>query len=186
MKIKSIALVSIMVVAPLVACGPSGSARPQPAAPAPGAVTAERVQPPPVHALLGYREELELTSEQVEAIDSIGQWLFSSGDEMRARLREVQASRPPRGDPQATTATLSMLTSLRDRNREATEGVQALLTDEQEAKVCELFREDRSRSASREPPARARRPAGYTPGPLPPVWSWCAPQADADEATADR
>lgn len=181
MKITSISLASIAAVAPLVACSPSGPAGPQPATPAPIAATTERVQPPPVHALLGHREELELTSEQVVAIDSIGQWLFSSGDEMRARLREAQSSRPQRGDPQVTAEALSMLTSLQERNREAIAAVQELLTDEQETKVCELFREDRSRSATRAAPARSRRPAGYTPGPLPPVWSWCAPRADETE-----
>jgi predicted small lipoprotein YifL len=58
----------ILAVLSLAACGRAAPPEPPPLAPA-----ASRVQTPPVYALIGHRQALDLTSQQVTALDSVGQ-----------------------------------------------------------------------------------------------------------------
>jgi hypothetical protein len=166
------------LVLAVAACGGS----PPPAAtplPEGALIVTERVQPPPVHALLGYRTELNLSSEQVAALDSIGQAIFAAGDTVRTQMMERQAQQRGRRDTRGTPALIESLTALSEQNRLAQEAVQEVLTDEQEARVCQLFERDRNRRAAPAPRARQDR-SGRTVQ-LPPmatrVWSWCAPSS---------
>jgi hypothetical protein len=45
------------------------------------------LEPPPIYALLGYRTDLELTSEQVAALDSVAE---EARDESAPLLRELE------------------------------------------------------------------------------------------------
>jgi hypothetical protein len=167
---NTVPLILVLVVA---ACGSA----PPAAAPLPdGAPVAERVQPPPVHALLGFREELNLTSEQIAALDSIGQAVFAAGDTIRAEMLERHAQQRGRRDTRTTPAFIESLAALSEHSRQAQEAVQELLTDEQEARVCQLFEGDHRRAA---PAPRARQNRNGRAVPVPRasarVWSWCTP-----------
>jgi hypothetical protein len=107
--------------------------------------------PPPILGLLGDRERLSLTSEQVTALDSIYErWnlentrLTRTGMVMSTGITGTTFSRgsvAPSG-PEA-----------RANHLRAAKEVEALLTDEQRRSVCELF------SGRREPVNR--------------LWPWC-------------
>jgi hypothetical protein len=162
----------------VAACGSPAQRQPaqsQPAQLPEDAPVAERVSPPPVHALLGHRAELNLTSEQIAALDSIGQAVFAVGDSIRAQLVERHAQQRGRRDPRATPAFLESVAALSEHNRQAQEAVQDVLTDEQEARVCELFARDRRRASP--PRQRADRNGRAAQIPVTPgaVWSWCRP-----------
>lgn len=158
----------------LAACG---SPPPAPSTVAEPAVAP--LEPPPVFALIGARERLQLTSEQISALDSIGRW-NSSANEGVIRDSRVREMRP--GDPTID----SVARIVRENNLQAGLGVQTLLSDEQRRQVCELFRPERGRdgrAASRGAQSRPRtgaqgrgRSGTMQERPLS-VWPWCSDPA---------
>lgn len=170
-----------IALAALLVGGCSGGGSAPRAAPAP-ALPAGRLIAPPVHALLGYRDRLELTSPQVAALDSIGEWLREANGPVLAQVdyaddagdeRRRATGAPPR---RADEGTLAQLMLAGENNAAAVSGVQALLSDEQERKVCELFtrEEETRRGVLGRRVTRDGSPAG---APRPSPWSWCAPSA---------
>jgi hypothetical protein len=170
----------------LGACG--GPARPADTPePAPGAVAISALEAPPVHALIGHREALSLDSEQITALDSIGQHVHAENQarmrrlaDHRGELRTGRDARPGEVVPATDTARV-ILESIQSLNREAKESVRELLTAEQRTRTCELFRDRdrhrmRSADAARRPPTRG---AVERPGAVvrTPIWPWCAEQA---------
>jgi hypothetical protein len=145
------------------------------------------LEPPPIYSLLGFREDLELTSEQITALDSIAQAVERRNAPVIAELRRVgeSRSRRSRGAIVVNEQTRPLLEQVRDSNREAVRAVEELFTPEQEREVCRLFDLER-RGSRREGEREERRDARR--GPLPrmgaeadttlfrqgPVWSWCA------------
>jgi hypothetical protein len=176
----------------LVACG--GPAQPA-AAPAPidDAVPAVALEPPPVYALIGHREALNLDSEQVMALDSIGQHVHAANQaQMRAVGDLRQEFRTPSGRDArpgeivpATDRGRELLATIRRNNVEAAEGVRNLLSEEQRVRTCEIFR-DRERERAQRADAARRAPArGAAPrtdrAAMQPIWPWCGP----DDAVAN-
>ena len=173
----------------LVGCTPS------PAADVPAPMGGDALSAPPVHALLGHRARLELSSAQVEALDSIGRVLHEQNAEPTRQLREMTRTpttqqRPPdrtrRGDPRYPDrrqpapaarrgvdreAVEELRETVRENNRSAIAGVAETLTPEQRAEVCRIF----ERQADRNDRRHAR----------PVVWPWCAPES-ADEGEGAR
>jgi hypothetical protein len=193
--------ISALLLLSVAACGPA----PQPAvapggAEGAGAISPAALEPPPVHALIGHRQTLGLNSEQVTALDSIGQHLHSENQphmrrvsEMRERFRG-RAGRDPRGGeslPGWEEGRVAM-EQIRQNNREAAEGVRQLLDEDQRARTCDLFRDaDRRRQRVGQPGAGASRQAPRRTGATAPaaqerIWPWCGEQAaPATTVTAD-
>ncbi|CAN5778262.1 hypothetical protein BH23GEM3_BH23GEM3_04310 [soil metagenome] len=134
-----------------------------------------RVEPPPVHSLLGHRFALNLTSEQIGRLDSIGQWIHTENAPLQAemQLRQSRAGGPVPRNAQALTVVQQLI----ENNRQAMRSVQDVLMPEQQAQVCTLFRGTETRP--RRTPARRAQTRGQGVDPLAmdpnrPVWDWCA------------
>lgn len=157
------------------ACGPAQTSFPA------GSVNPLALEPPPVYSLLGYRDRLELTSEQVESLDSIAQAVKRSTDPIIDSLRAVADARGgrARGIIPITDETRPLLEEVRERNFGAARAVQEVLTDEQEDGVCRIvdrrWQEEtrRSRETDRRIPEIAQRDSAL----FMPLrgWPWCAP-----------
>ncbi len=147
------------------------------------ALTPEMLAAPSVYAVLGFREQLGLSAEQVAAIDSIGVWLTRSNAPLLDTLNQ-RASRPARaGRPQSVgTWGMALLGRMGRNNGAAVSGVAALLTPEQRARACDLFAEQRrARAAGTGRPALARV-FGSSPDTLRDPsrrWIWCTRSAAA-------
>ncbi|MGI9181708.1 MAG: hypothetical protein ACR2H9_14545 [Longimicrobiaceae bacterium] len=167
----------------LAACGTPPPAPPMAAEPA-----VAPLQSPPVFALIGARERLELTAEQISVLDSIGRWNSSANDAVvrDARVREM---RP--GDPTMD----SVARIIRQNNLQAGRGVETLLSDEQRREVCELFRPEGRRDGRAAPRGAQDRPRAGAQGRAGrqgmmddrslSVWPWCTDPAIETPPGAD-
>ncbi len=156
----------------LAACGP-------PPAPAGSveAVAAAPFEAPPVFALIGVRDRLGLTSEQISALDSIGRWNAAANDSLLRPFRGRDARTVAAEVPLDTLALL-----LRRNNQEATGGVETLLTEQQRTRVCEIFPPRQRRTAlAGQQRAQQRERAGGIQDARHFVWPWCLP-TDAEDA----
>jgi len=159
----------------LAACGSPAPRQ----APEPGPTPVAR---PPVYALLGYREQLQLTSAQIAALDSIGSHLESANRPVLDRLAGVRRGVEP---PRTQEEYVSLLTQVYANNRAGQDAVRELLSEAQRTRTCELFRataeEQRRaerRNANRASDPRTRRDRMGTPSDTVAfsstgVWSWC-------------
>ena len=149
------------------------------------------LDPPPIYSLLGYRTELELTSAQVESLDSIARAVSDDNAGRVGELRErAMATSRSRGMIPVTSDVLPVVEEVRERNRQAALAVQEVLDETQEAEVCRLFRPDRDRRRGARqdaPPPGRRRVEGdsllYAPAQ---PWPWCAAPAPAAGAASRR
>jgi hypothetical protein len=144
-------------------------------------VTPLSLEPPPIYALLGYRRDLDLTSDQVAALDAIAQEVQ---EENRPLVRELQENSRERarqpGIMVVTPEGEPILDEIRANQRRAGEAVAALLDEEQRATVCRLF--DRNRPGTRGAPARPAAAQATAGSPdrreFDPIgWYWCAEPA---------
>jgi hypothetical protein len=192
---RFVPLVPLLLIA---ACGPA----PQPAGPPAVAALVGPIEPPPIYGLIGHRQTLRLTSEQVVALDSIGQHVSSENSPLVLRLREIRGdfrgrsgADPRDGEPMSPSEEArTLMETIRRNNRAAAAGVQTVLTPEQQTRTCELFSEteqQRLRRAERRREQEVRdrgerRPARGLPRiEMQPIWPWCAPSAapaDTSEA----
>ena len=136
----------------LAACY-SSAPPPQPAAP-----QQPWVPTPPVYALIGERQELNLTSVQVTALDSIGVALAASNS---PALTQIQALQPSGGFRRTSAADVEkarpLIDSIRENNRRAQEAVRTLLTEQQRTDVCKMYAPDRAEQRRRENAQRQAR-----------------------------
>lgn len=178
-------LLSAAVTLAAAACG-----SPPPPAAAPGAddaATLTSIEPPPVHALIGHRQTLGLSSEQITALDSIGQQLHTSNQahmrlvsELRERFRGRIGRDPRTGEPlPGTEEGHAAMEEVRRNNRAAAEGVRALLTPEQQARTCDLFRDTDRRGSARQDRQPAPRGAAAQRLARERIWPWCGEDAGA-------
>ncbi len=148
-------LLTALGILALAACSSS--------APPPAATTTPQqpwVPTPPVYALIGERQELNLTSAQVTTLDSIGVALAASNQPALTQIQEMQ----PSGGFRRTSAAdveraRPLIDSIRENNRRAQEGVRALLTEQQRADVCKMYAPDRAEQRRRESAQRQARQA---------------------------
>jgi hypothetical protein len=135
-------------------------------------------QMPSVYALLGRREQLKLTSQQVTAIDSIAEALSDTNRVLTTQLRQVSGSRPggpvrrPRSEEQEDRF-VPVLERIGENNRRAQEAIGRVLTAEQRDTLCaeqgrqrEPFEERFGRGMGRgggRPPMGGRGGAGLPP-----------------------
>lgn len=163
------------------------------AANAPRAVTPIALEPPPVYSLLGYRDEIGLTSAQVTALDSIAEGVRRENAPLVQQLRERNPARAQqRGFILVDSASQPVLEELRQNNRQAVAAVGEVLTAEQRTTACRLIdqsqRDRMTRRGAQEARARQRR----APGRVEPEdtawiggrggWTWCAPASPASPA----
>ena len=160
---------------------------------------------PPVYSLLGQRQELNLTSAQIQALDSIGTSLQSQNSEALRQIQEIRGDesyRPRRLDQRDMDRLRPLLDQVRENNRQAQQRVQATLSTEQQQRVCQLFRRDnrerdRNRGgmgdSQRRDPRPGMRPGmgGMYPdsmmmGGRERVWSFCGPQMGPGRNMAGR
>ncbi|HEV2149409.1 MAG TPA: Spy/CpxP family protein refolding chaperone [Longimicrobiaceae bacterium] len=139
------------------------------------------VPTPPVYALIGQRQDLNLTSAQVTALDSIGAALQRQNSPMLTELRELQQASGGfrrRPSPEATERARPLIDSLRENNRTAQEAVRALLSEEQRTRVCRISGPDRD-DARRRQARQQQQPRQRGIGPDTTVnvfrgpWTWC-------------
>jgi len=147
-----------------------------------GFVTPLSVEPPPIYALMGFRAELGLSSEQVAGLDEIA---IEVQDLNRPHLDDLQqnvrrASREP-GVFRVTPETEPVVEEIRTNNLRASEAVAGLLTEAQRAEVCDLFQRGqlaRRRGSANAEPVRADSVAPAAARTRSTIWHWCAPGAD--------
>lgn len=140
----------------------------------PGVVTPLELEPPPIYALLGYRRELSLTSEQIAALDAIAERVRERNAPLVDSLESV-GDRGGRGFIAIDERTEPILERIRESHREAMEEVGEVLTDEQEGTTCRLFDQARDPESDRR---RPRSPGGAAAdsaarGLGARVWAWC-------------
>jgi hypothetical protein len=116
----------------VAACG----APPPPAASAPGAGLDLQLEPPPVHALIGHRQQLQLSSEQIDKLDAIGQDVHAENHPLLTQLNSME---PNSGNPVFQREVLTLASRIHVNNVQAVERVRNLLTDEQRERACGLF-----------------------------------------------
>lgn len=172
----------IFLLSSLVAC--SSAAAPE--GPPPSFVTPTMLQPPPIYALIGHRDRLELSSEQIDDLDSIAVGLKEENDALIDELQEVSTSSRNEAGLIVDEEGRPVLEQIRDNNREAAEAVGRMLTARQQTTTCDLF------SLNDEDTRRRRRPRvrGADPEAADSIWRaleartwpWCAnPEGGAEE-----
>lgn len=163
------------LLALLAGCAPASDP-----ADAPGVVTPLTLSPPPVYALLGYRQELSLTSEQISALDAVAERVRDRNAPLVDSLRSL-GDRGGRGFITIDARTEPILERVRESNRVAAEEVREVLSEEQESTTCRLFAESRRRGMEGRAPGRRPRggmmpdSAARGPGVGALAWPWCAP-----------
>lgn len=176
-KTSVVALLSLALMA-LAGCGPGRSGYPA------GSVNPLALEPPPIYSLFGYRAELELTSAQVEALDSIARAVKRRNDPVTDSLRAIANARGgrARGIIPISDETRPMLERVRENNRAAALDVQELLTEGQEERVCRIVDQTRrGRERARGDRQRDPREVARADSALFMVsvtgWPWCVPAA---------
>jgi hypothetical protein len=130
---------------------------------------------PPVRSLIGFRGRLELTGEQVGALDSIATVMEEAS---RPHLTTLADAGAARGLPGAEVR--EAVEALSEHHREADRAVSELLSEEQRAAVCEIARrqrtpDPRAAGARRDAAGGASADAPRGVLHLRTGWSWCAP-----------
>jgi len=141
------------------------------------------LQPPPVYALIGHRDRLQLTGEQIESLDSIA---IAVEAENASLIDELLA----KGTPTRSQSGLlveaegrEILEQIRENHRGAAMAVGELLTEQQQTQACDLFRLNGQRRAAR-PRGRAADPAAahsVLRAMESRVWPSCAQQPTTDD-----
>lgn len=128
------------------------------------------VRAPSVFGLLGERERLELTSAQVEAIDSIGLWLASETERIGEEFGSDE--RADRSQPD-TTEVRTRADAITAAHVQAIDGVETLLTQTQREMVCTIQREEREERSEDDARAERRSRLGGPDGVTRARWTWC-------------
>jgi len=182
MTLKMLVLGCLLVAA----CG----APPPPLSSAPDPGIDMRLDPPPVHALLGHRAALDLTSEQIDALDAVGQQVHAANHPLLMQMQDVERSS---GNPLVRHEILTVAGQIHMNNYQAMERVRGILSDSQREEACGLFASSKStarglRTAAADGDMRSiTRPNGNlhvnSQRQNGPVWSWCY---EAGRSTAAR
>ncbi|HEX6071303.1 MAG TPA: hypothetical protein VFZ18_15830 [Longimicrobiaceae bacterium] len=156
-----------------------------PAGPPPSYVTPLMLQPPPIYALLGYRERLELTTEQIVGLDSIATGLKEENDDLIDELEEKSSLTRSQTALIVGDEGKPVLEQIRENNRGAAEAVGRLLTSEQQVSTCDLFRLERDERSRRGRGQQQRERRGVDQAAADSIWRaleartwpWCGTAA---------
>jgi hypothetical protein len=160
----------------VAACG----TLPPPASSSPAPSLDMHLDPPPVHALLGQRGQLGLTSEQIERLDEIGQQIHADNHPLLMQVEELKEG----GGVMVQQELLQVAGRIHINNHRAMERVRGVLTEEQHGAVCSMFAGARTTARGvrtvHSPDHSLRtvdRPSTYLHVGARPVngsvWSWC-------------
>jgi hypothetical protein len=152
-----------------------------PAASAPDTGLDMRLDPPPVHALLGYRAQLQLTSEQIDALDALGQEAHAENHPLLTELNNAEQSC---ASLESQHRILTLASEIHRNNLRAMERVRGVLTERQSELTCDLFAGSRFKSRglrtieTTEIATRGMQRSGSavtvgTQASNGAVWSWC-------------
>jgi hypothetical protein len=148
------------------------------------------LQPPPIYALLGYRDRLELTSDQIVQLDSIATGLKTENALLIDELEEKSSVRRNQPGLVVGEEGKPVLESIRDNNRGAAEAVGRALTSTQQEATCDLFRLDRDdRDRRRRPPVRGVDEAAADSvwrSLMSGTWPWCGNPPTGTASAADN
>jgi hypothetical protein len=173
MKIYTIVSLWVLVLVGATACASGGRLPSDTVA----VVTPLALGPPPIYALVGYREELKLTSEQITALDAIAQEVEEQNLPLIEELR-TKSSERSRSAGQLVVGPdgAELLNQIKANQQEAAEAVEAVLVEEQRTEVCKLYeRPGDERPASRQAPPRASRDSTSANLVMRPItWPWCS------------
>lgn len=158
----------------LAAC----SSNSEPAGPPPSLVTPLMLQPPPIYSLLGYRDRLELDTDQIVRLDSIATGLRDTNRVLINELEEKSSLTRNQTGRLVGEDGKEVLESIRENNRGAAEAVGRLMTTAQQETTCELFRLDQD---DRNRGRRSNQIRGADPAAADSiwralearVWPWC-------------
>lgn len=127
-----------------------------------------RADAPPVLGIIGYRERLGLTSQQVVALDSINDALRMQVQPLRDRLVFLRDSFGGRNGAMNGaerrafwTASQPMVEEMRTHNQRAAAAVHETLTPAQRTTVCEIFAHERPRRRPTTRPPGGRQGQAY-------------------------
>jgi hypothetical protein len=156
------------------------------------------LEPPPVYALIGYRDKLKLTSQQVTTLDSIATGVRAENGVLIDSLQAkgITNNRAP-GLLQVNPSERPLLEQIRANNKGVLDRVAAVLTPEQETEVCTLYEVDQRDSQNNRPrrSSPAMDPYGRSLPQRPDsslvvrgfsVWPWCQASAAARDSAAAR
>lgn len=173
----------VLVLPVLAACGSAGATTGAP----PALVTPTMLQPPPIYALIGHRDRLDLSSDQIEDLDSIAVGLRAQNDSL---VDQLQGSAIPSRNQMGfliDDVGRPILEQIRVNNRDASTAVGRLLSEEQQTATCDLFRpagSERGRNA--RPRVRGADPSAADSiwrALESRVWPWCG-QTSVEEDVA--
>lgn len=175
--------VAVLVLPVLAACGSGGA----PAGAPPALVTPTMLQPPPIYALIGHRDRLDLTSEQIESLDSIAVGLRAQNDSLVDALQDRAVPSRNQMGFLVDDEGRPILEQIRDNNRDASTAVGRVLSEEQQAETCDLFQPPGSaRSRNTRPRVRGADPSAADSiwrALESRIWPWCGqPREDEDAA----
>lgn len=176
--------VLVLIAAALAACtaGPRAQNGVQPTL-----ITPIMLEPPPIYALFGFRERLQLTPEQITRLDSIAIAVKERNDLLIDTLQARAATaRNQAGLVVADSASRMALHQIRESNRQAARSVGEVLNATQQQTACQIFGEQDEERESRRREMRRRMGSGtmtrrtreaqadslnaMLPGR---VWPWC-------------
>lgn len=143
---KSSVILLLAVLASTAAC--AGSATRQDV-PRPTLVTPLGLEPPPIYALLGFRDKIELNSAQINALDSIAIYTHDQNEPLIRTLRDSSSAPRNRAGMIVAGEQQSILGKIRTNNKQAATSVAELLTPEQEEAVCTVFEDARQERMDR-------------------------------------
>jgi hypothetical protein len=135
------------------------------------------VPAPSVYALIGDRERLGLSSAQVVALDSIGEWLSEANSRLEDQLQEMGVTTTGFGGQRRDRVPEEaepLLANIRANNSQALASIGTLLNEEQEQQLCDDAEEDNERRPGARNPPRGE-PRDSTAAPSRPAWPWCGP-----------
>lgn len=187
----------VFLLLALFACGPASA----PSDP-PTVVTPIMLEPPPIYALLGFRERLELTSEQIVQLDSIAIDVQARNSELMEELEEKSQLTRSQTALMVGEEARPVLDRIRDNNLEAAAAVGRLLSPAQQTTACQVFDMDRDeqtreeeREEEREREERAERRRQRVGGiqldtalisMQRRIWPWCTASAPSQDRSDRR
>lgn len=175
-------IAAALALAVVTACGTMGGGLPDNAVAVASPLSLEG---PPIYSLLGFRSDLNLTSEQITALDSIALAVRDENRELIAELRAVDGGRDAVGGTFVVTEHgRPIFETIRANHMNAVGAVRELLDETQREEVCEIVaRPGQQRAQSgrgpRQQSDQGTRPASAdsvderTRLSRPVTWDWC-------------
>jgi len=107
----------------------------------PTMVTPLMLEPPPIYSILGFRDKIQLTSEQITSLDSIATRVHDQNVPLIRELREKASPTRNQVGMVIPDELRPALDSVRANNRSAATAVGKVLTPPQQQSACQIFEE---------------------------------------------